>query len=45
MDIFKDIIESGKMLEDDIEILDNRKKEVNDIVKELQSKITFHDIV
>lgn len=45
LDLFKDIIESGKMFEDDIEILDNRKKEVNDIVKELQSKITFHDIV
>ena len=45
MDIFRDIIESGKLLEDDIDILENRKKEVNDIVKELQSKITFHDIV
>ena len=45
MELFKDIIESGSMFEDDIDIIDNRKKEVNDIVKELQSKITFHDIV
>ena len=30
---------------DDIEILDRKKNEVNDIVKELQSKITLHEIV
>ena len=45
MGLFRDIIESGKMFEDDINILDNRKKEVNDIVKELQSKITYHEMI
>ena len=45
LDIFKNIIECGKQFEDDIEILDRKKNEVNDIVKELQSKITLHEIV
>ena len=44
LEIFKNIIESGKQLEDDIEILENKKKEVNDIVKELQNKISLHEI-
>ena len=45
LEIFKDIIENGNQLENDINILETKKKEVNDIVKELQNKITFHDIV
>ena len=45
LEIFKDIIENGDQLENDIYILESKKKEVNDIVKELQNKITLHDIV
>ena len=44
LNIFKNIIENGKKFEDDIEILENKKNEVNDIVKELQNKISFHEI-
>ena len=43
IDIFRDILESGKQLEEDIDILDRKQNEINDIVKELQSKITFHE--
>jgi len=43
-DVFKDIIECGKLFEDDINNLDNKKKEVNDIIKELQNKITLHEV-
>ena len=45
LEIFKDIIENGEKLDNDIYILESKKKEVNDIVKELQNKITLHDIV
>jgi len=45
LEIFKDIIENGNQLENDIDILESKKKEVNDIVKELQNKITLHDII
>ena len=45
LEVFKDIIESGNQLENDIDILEGKKKEVNDIVKELQNKITLHDII
>ena len=45
LQIFKDIIDNGIQLENDIDILESKKKEVNDIVKELQNKITLHDIV
>lgn len=45
LEIFKDIIENGNQLENDIDILETKKKEVNEIVKELQNKITLHEIV
>ena len=45
IDIFKNIIECGKQFEDDIDILDRKKNEINDIVKELQNRITFHEKV
>lgn len=44
IDIFKNMIENGKQLEEDIEIFENKKNEVNDIVKELQSKINLNEI-
>ena len=43
LELFKNIINCGKELEDDIDILDKKQKEVNDIVKELQNKITLHE--
>ena len=41
---FKNILENGKKIEDDILELENRKKEVNDIIKEMQSKITLKEV-
>ena len=41
-EIFNDIIQFGKQLEDDINFIDNKQKEINDIVKELQSKIILY---
>ena len=43
-EIFKNIIENDKLLEDDIDALEARKNEVNDIVKELQNKINLNEI-
>ena len=43
-DVFKNIIENGKKLENDISELDSKKKEVNEIIKEMQSKISLHEI-
>lgn len=43
LEIFKNIIESGKQFEDDICILDKKKEEINDIVKDLQNKISLHE--
>ena len=44
-ELFKKIIEAGKLFEEDIDALEEKKKEVNDIVKELQNKIILHEIV
>ena len=41
---FKNIFESGKKIEEDILELENRKKEVNDIIKEMQSKIILNKV-
>ena len=41
---FKNILENGKKIEDDILELENRKKEVNDIIKEMQSKIALKEV-
>ena len=41
---FQNILETGKKIEDDILELENRKKEVNDIIKEMQSKITLKEV-
>ena len=41
---FKNILENGKKFEDDILELENRKKEVNDIIKEMQSKINLKEV-
>ena len=41
---FKNILENGKKIEDDIFELENRKKEVNDIIKEMQSKINLKEV-
>jgi hypothetical protein len=43
-EIFKNIIENDKLLDDDIDALEARKNEVNDIVKELQNKINLNEI-
>ncbi len=43
-DVFKNIIENGKKLENDISELDSKKKEVNEIIKEMQGKISLHEI-
>lgn len=43
-DVFKNIFENGKKLENDISELDSKKKEVNEIIKEMQSKISLHEI-
>ena len=40
-EIFRNILESGKQLENDILELDSKKKEVNDIIKEMQNKISL----
>ena len=44
-ELFKNIIEIGNLFEEDIDALESKKNEVNDIVKELQNKITLHEIV
>jgi hypothetical protein len=44
-ELFKNIIEIGNLFEEDIDALETKKNEVNDIVKELQNKITLHEIV
>lgn len=43
-DIFKNIVESGNKLEEEILELDNKKKEVNDIIREMQSKIILEEM-
>ena len=40
-EIFRNILESGKQIENDILELDSKKKEVNDIIKEMQNKISL----
>ena len=40
----ENILENGKKIEDDILELENRKKEVNDIIKEMQSKIALKEV-
>ncbi len=44
-ELFKKIIEAGKLFEEDIDALEEKKKEVNDIVKEIQNKMILHEIV
>ena len=43
-ELFRNIWKNGKQLEDDILELDNRKKEVNDIIKEMQNKICLNEM-
>ena len=43
-EIFRNILKNGKQLEDDILELDNKKKEVNDIIKEMQNKICLNEL-
>jgi len=45
MEIFKNIIQNGKEIENVIDDLENRKKEVNSIIKEYQNKINLHEII
>ena len=45
LNVHNDIINNIKMLEEDNTILDNKKNEVNKIIKELQSKIDLHEII
>ena len=45
LEIFKEIIKYGNQFEEDIDALDSKQKEVNDIVKQLQNKITLHEMV
>ena len=40
--MFKNIMENSKQLEDDIELLDVKKDEINEQIKQLQNKIVLH---
>ena len=43
-DVFKNILENAKKFEDEIMEEENKKKEVNDIIKEMQSRIALHEM-
>lgn len=43
-ELFRNIWKNGKQLEDDIMEINDRKKEVNDIIKEMQNKICLNEM-
>lgn len=43
-DIFRNILENGKKFENEILELENRKKEVNEIIKDMQNKISLEEM-
>lgn len=43
-DVFKNILENGKKFEDEIIELENKKKDVNEIIKEMQGRISLHEM-
>lgn len=43
-EVFKNILENAKKFEDEIMEEENKKKEVNELIKEMQSKIALHEM-
>ena len=43
-EVFKNILENAKKFEDEIIEEENKKKEVNELIKEMQSKIALHEM-
>lgn len=43
-EVFKNILENAKKFEDEILEEENKKKEVNELIKEMQSKIALHEM-